>query len=225
MAIKPGITLLLSVLLVSIMLTISATEVHAQSHPRCRNNELTYLIRKGDTLADIAWRYGTTWARLAKDNHIANPNLIYAGNTLCIPFNRRVHSSSQTPQVPQLTTSSAPTGAGNYFPFGQCTWWANERYYQWHGVYVPWTTNSDAWQWTDRAHDFGWQVSTTPHVGDIVDLQPYVQGAYGLGHVAVVEQVLSNGDVIASNMNWGPAPLTVTNVLFSPGNGVTFIHR
>ena len=53
--------------------------------------------------------------------------------------------------------------------------------------------------------------------------QPWVQGAYGLGHVAVVEQVLNNGDVIASNMNWGAYYWQVTNVKYTPGPGVTFI--
>jgi len=52
-----------------------------------------------------------------------------------------------------------------------------------------------------------------------------VQGAYGLGHVAVVEQVLSNGHVIASTMNWGVYPWQVTYVQFTPGPGVTFISR
>jgi surface antigen len=92
-------------------------------------------------------------------------------------------------------------------------------------VYVPWATNADAWQWTARAYDFGWHVSAIPRIGDIVDLQPWVQGAYGLGHVAVVERILSNGEVIASNMNWGSTPWAITDVAFTPGPGVTFIHQ
>lgn len=115
--------------------------------------------------------------------------------------------------------------SGNSFPSGQCTWWANQRYYQLHGVYVPWRTNANAWAWTARAYDFGWHVSRRPRFGDILDLQPWVQGAYGLGHVAVVERVLGNGHVIASNMNWGAYPRRVTFVEFAPGAGVTFIHQ
>ena len=79
------------------------------------------------------------------------------------------------------------------------------------------------WQWTDRAYQFGWHVSSSPVAGSIIDLQPWVQGAHGLGHVAFVEQLLSNGDVIASNMNWGANPTQVTDVQFSPGPGVTFL--
>jgi surface antigen len=60
-------------------------------------------------------------------------------------------------------------------------------------------------------------------VGDIIDLQPWVQWAGGAGHVAIVEKILSNGHVIASNMNWGRYPRQVTYVEFVPGPGVTFI--
>ncbi|MFK0289953.1 GH25 family lysozyme [Streptomyces sp. NPDC090442] len=44
----------------------------------------TYTVRSGDTLSGIAARYGTTVAKLAAANHIANPDRIYAGQTLKI---------------------------------------------------------------------------------------------------------------------------------------------
>lgn len=112
-------------------------------------------------------------------------------------------------------------GWGNSFPYGQCTWWANERYHQLHGIYVPWSGN--AWQWSDNAYASGWHVSSSPVVGAIVVLQPWVQGAEGLGHVAVVESVLSNGHVIASNMNWGVKRWQVAYVEFAPSDGVAFV--
>jgi surface antigen len=115
--------------------------------------------------------------------------------------------------------------AGNQFPYPACTWWANKRYRQLHGVYVPWRRNANAWQWTARAYDFGWHVSWSPSIGSIIDLQPWVQGAYGAGHVGVVEQVLSNGHVIASSMSWGSNPYAVSYTEFAPGGGVTFIRQ
>ncbi len=178
----------------------------------CSSGDQTYVVVSGDTLGAIASRYKTTWQKLASYNHIQNPNLIYVNEKVCIPGSSQ--ASSSPPPV---------KGTGNYFPYGQCTWWANERYHQLHDVYVPWTTNSDAWAWTARAHDFHWHVSSSPTVGAIVDLQPWVEGAYGLGHVAVVEKVLNNGDVIASNMNWGVYYWKVVDVEFAPGPGVTFI--
>ena len=178
----------------------------------CSSGDHVYVVRGGDTLGAIAARYGTSWQKLAKYNHIANANLIYINQTMCIPGKHITNGGP--PPVP---------GRGNYFPYGQCTRWAAQRYYQLHSVYVPWTTRSDAWQWTARALDFHWRVSTMPHVGDIIDLQPWVQGAYGLGHVAVVERVLGYGHVIASNLNWGVYYWKVVDVEFAPGPGVTFI--
>lgn len=48
------------------------------------SNVITYTVKKGDTLSGIASRYGTTYQKIAQDNGIANPNLIYAGQTLKI---------------------------------------------------------------------------------------------------------------------------------------------
>lgn len=50
-------------------------------------NYITYVIQPGDTLSEIAQRYGTTTKILAELNGISNPNLIYYGNTLRIPEN------------------------------------------------------------------------------------------------------------------------------------------
>ncbi len=41
-----------------------------------------YAIQSGDTLYGIAAKFGTTWQWLAEVNGIANPNLIYPGNTI-----------------------------------------------------------------------------------------------------------------------------------------------
>jgi surface antigen len=123
------------------------------------------------------------------------------------------------------TQTILPTqGYINAFPYGSCTWWANQRNFQLHGIFVPWRTQSNAWQWTARAYQFGWHVSSSPLVGTIIDLQPGVQGASWAGHVAFVERILNNGDVIASNMNWGAYPWQVTYVEFVPGPGVTFLY-
>ena len=44
----------------------------------------TYTVKKGDTLSGIAAKYGTTYQKIAKDNNIANPNLIFPGQVLVI---------------------------------------------------------------------------------------------------------------------------------------------
>lgn len=45
-------------------------------------NSFMYTIQSGDTLSEIAERFGTTTQRLAALNGISNPNLIYAGQVI-----------------------------------------------------------------------------------------------------------------------------------------------
>lgn len=46
--------------------------------------EQKYIVKSGDTLIRIASKFGTTYQKIAKDNNIADPNKIYAGQTLII---------------------------------------------------------------------------------------------------------------------------------------------
>lgn len=49
------------------------------------NSGGTYVVRRGDTLASIAYRHGTTVWAIANANGLANPNYIYPGQRLRIP--------------------------------------------------------------------------------------------------------------------------------------------
>lgn len=44
----------------------------------------TYIVQAGDTLSYIAQKYGTTVEKIAKENNIKNPDLIYGGDKLKI---------------------------------------------------------------------------------------------------------------------------------------------
>lgn len=115
-------------------------------------------------------------------------------------------------------TSSLP------WPYGQCTFWANERYHQLTGYWVQWTGNAD--QWFLGAQRAGWDYGQTPPPAgtpSIIVLMPYVQGAGWLGHVAVVES--QTGNVVhTSNMNWGYGGNTHTEMVdFTLGAGVYFV--
>ena len=45
---------------------------------------ITYTVKPGDTLSAISAMYGTTYQKIAADNGIRNPNLIYGGQKLKI---------------------------------------------------------------------------------------------------------------------------------------------
>lgn len=68
----------------------------------------TYTIRKGDTLGQLASRFGTTVDALAQSNGIADPNRIRAGATLRLP----------APNAPTFAgmPSSAMYGVGRLVP-------------------------------------------------------------------------------------------------------------
>jgi lysozyme len=44
-----------------------------------------YTVKCGDTIGNIAWKFGVNSTELAQINHLKNPNVIYVGQTLCIP--------------------------------------------------------------------------------------------------------------------------------------------
>lgn len=122
----------------------------------------------------------------------------------------------------------APPGIGGYdgFTFGQCTYWADYYYHELTGYWVPW--GGDAWLWASGASQYGWVVSSSPHVPSIIVLQPWVQGASGYGHVAVVTAINGNGSVVTSNMNWyagGGGWDRVSTWTFNPGPGVSFVWK
>ncbi len=62
----------------------------------------TITIQRGDTLSRLAIKYNTTVARLVELNNIANPNLIYAGETLIVP-------SGETPTDTDGNSTSGQT--------------------------------------------------------------------------------------------------------------------
>lgn len=54
----------------------------------------TYTVQSGDTLSGIASQFGTSWQALQSANGLANPNLIYPGQTLTVSGSSSAPSSS-----------------------------------------------------------------------------------------------------------------------------------
>src|SRR5260370_15301512 len=106
-------------------------------------------------------------------------------------------ATASTQDVVNPTSSSSNSGSPlpppivggtlNHFAFGECTYWADLRYHQLTGVWVPWIGN--AYQWAAGAAASCWVVSSRPRGPAILVLPPYVQGAYGVGHVAMLEML------------------------------------
>jgi N-acetylmuramoyl-L-alanine amidase len=74
-----------------------------------------HVVSKGDTLSDIAVRYGTTTGALARANGLSDPNLIIAGTRLTIPDG----SSS---------SASAASGATHTVRAGETLWDLAQRF-------------------------------------------------------------------------------------------------
>src|SRR5579859_2374724 len=126
----------------------------------------------------------------------------------------------------EYTSGTAKIGSFNGYPPSECTWWADERYHQLTGFYVPWA--ADAHGWLQGAQANGWEWSSLPpDVPAIIVLQPGVQLADpNYGHVGVVEKVNADGSVTTSDLNWGPdaaSRAAVSSVVFRIGPGVDFI--
>lgn len=127
--------------------------------------------------------------------------------------------------APTTNIPAQDQGSLNRFFYGQCTYWANMRYHQLTGHWVPWLGN--AYQWAYQAPAYGWKTSSVPNPNgpSIIVLGPYTQGAGSYGHVAVVETGVTNpyNGVSTSNWNWNGNWGVTTYVTFYPGSGVTFI--
>ncbi|ORY04181.1 hypothetical protein K493DRAFT_297132 [Basidiobolus meristosporus CBS 931.73] len=109
------------------------------------------------------------------------------------------------------------------FGNGQCTDWADARYYQLTGYHTEWAGNAESWANNARRHS-GWEVSREPRVPSIIVLPSFTQGTGSQGHVAVVEKINDDGTVSTSNFNFNKGPHVKTYADFNI-NGAQFIYH
>ncbi len=181
------------------------------------------------TRGEIAFNHFEPVMNLAQSGS-SNPHLLAQQAATVTAVTRDGYESGQPGQtyagLPTPPPSVAGVGTYDGFTYGQCTYWADLRYHQLTGFWVPWGGN--AWEWANGASASGWIVSSTPHVPSIIVLQPGVQGAGGFGHVAVVESINADGTVHVSQWNWyaGGGGWAITSYWdFSPGPGVSFVWK
>lgn len=65
---------------------VSMPQVQVQSYeqPSVHPSGTTYVVQAGDTLSEIAQRFGTTYQHLAAINGISNPDIIHVGDRIVI---------------------------------------------------------------------------------------------------------------------------------------------
>lgn len=63
------------------------------------NCQFSHTVQRGQTLFQIGLLYNRTWDGIAAANNITNPNKIYAGQVLCIPFTGAGGPTQPAPDV------------------------------------------------------------------------------------------------------------------------------
>lgn len=118
-----------------------------------------------------------------------------------------------------MTEPSPDPWAGSW---GQCTWWTAYKRQD-----ENFSGFGNALNWANAAQAAGYTVTATPAANATVVFAPGVQGASSLGHVSHVEQVLTGGWVLVSEMNFfwnGGGFARVDYRYVYAGSGVWFIH-
>ena len=203
---------LVSVILGVLIAVLPTGNGEASGLAKIFNPSLSMVTSKQNSTALIAAQAATATA-VTQDGFDAG-NQTYAGVT----------TSNITTTTPS-TISPSDAGSLSRFFYGQCTYWANMRYHQLTGHWVPWLGNAGDWAY--QASAYGWVTSAVPNPNgpSIVVLAPGVQGAGSYGHVAVVETGVTNyaNGVLTSNWNWNGLWGQESWVTFYPGSGVTFV--
>ncbi|MDP6968924.1 MAG: LysM peptidoglycan-binding domain-containing protein, partial [Gammaproteobacteria bacterium] len=89
-----------------------AIVLHNQASPPTAPT--AYIVKGGDTLFAIAWRYGWDYKKLAKLNNIAPPYTIYVGQN--IAFNTAVVTAKPAPSIAsakQKTVTTTPPSSSS----------------------------------------------------------------------------------------------------------------
>jgi LysM repeat protein len=198
---RVGFVLLVAVILGALAAPAASASTSASSGERVSGAQLNatnaggwgcsqyYVVRRGDNLTRIAYRYGTTLNALMQCNNIWDPDLIYAGQRLCIchPYRPQPHPKPQPPPCPQPCPRPCPSPQTGYW---SAQYWNNRDLAgspvltRWDPVLnFNWGWGSPAWevppdnfsaQWTRTFYMQGgtWRVTTTADDG----VRVYVDG-------------------------------------------------
>jgi LysM repeat protein len=114
---KFSIGVVLGLLLFVATFVVNVPGASAYARITCSRSDYSYRVVRGDTLSGIGYRFGTRWSGHASYNHIANPNLIYVGQTICIPARGAFSNAPVRVQIKQKSGTAyvalRPVSAGN----------------------------------------------------------------------------------------------------------------
>lgn len=178
-------------------------------------NGILYTVKAGDTYDSIAEKY-----RVDKQNIVSYNDLELSGMTVgsqiilpdaVLPATERpgyvaprlyfsYATGGGSADVTFLYVNTSPTSAGNKHAWGNCTWYVWERRNQLGGAWIlPSAPLGNAAQWAYSLGNAGYRVDRRPSFGAIMQNGGEING---YGHVAFVESIEPNGDVIITEMNF-----------------------
>ncbi|HEU5229470.1 MAG TPA: transglycosylase SLT domain-containing protein [Ktedonobacteraceae bacterium] len=115
---KQGMLLVVTVVLLLGSAAVSQSTPEAQAaNPGPGNSCNWYKVHSGDTLSRIAYAYRTTVATLVRANYIRNVNLIFTGQSLCVPYGSNASSRTSS------STSVSGTASSGLLSNGYVRWY------------------------------------------------------------------------------------------------------
>lgn len=173
-------------------------------------NGIVHLIQAGDTVESLARQFNAEAASIIAFNDTEVRGLP-VGQRVVIPGGVRSSTVVAGRSVSGGTWGSRFLSyAGNTYTPGYCTWHAADRRAK-NGNPVP-SNLGNAISWYSIAAASGLPVGNNPRAGAVL----WHANLGGLGHVAYVERMNSDGSILVSDMNY-PSWGVVTYRTITPG--------
>jgi surface antigen len=189
----------------------------------------TNSIQQAKNQTALITSQAATATAVMQDGYDAGGNMTYAGVNRDYALGDGQSTLDITSGGSQSPTTASAGGTVSQANLviratpGQCTYWADYRYWQLTGYEVPWAGNAATY--ADQAPAYDWVNSYVPVLHSIIVLQPGVENAgIPTGHVGIVEAIYPNGQLYVSSWNIvGPGILTYST--YTVQSGVSFVYH